>query len=242
MDHPFNEQPDARDRPSQPGPFHAFEQGRGAVFGEEADCGVAIRYSQPDRGLVAARTFAAIADLTPMARIEVSGKDRSALLQRISTNDLRPLKKGSLAPTIFVTPKGRIVDRVFVLDRGESLLLLAAQGGRVRVQDWIRKYTLSDDVRLRDLTGETAAFGLTGPGAEGLVRAIVAWSPEPLDRGGFLETAEGEGWAIAAPLDFSPAAGRSWDRALRSSDSTGGRSSSASRAGSRRSGSRSRRS
>jgi folate-binding protein YgfZ len=71
-----------------------------------------------------------------------------------------------------VTPKGRIVDRALLLDRGESMLLVTSPAGRSRLAAWIRKYVLASEVKLTDITEETAAFALTGPAAADLVKPI----------------------------------------------------------------------
>src|SRR5204863_6874396 len=94
----------------------------------------------------------------------------------ISTNDLRPLEAGSVLPTLFVTAKGRIVDRALVLDRGGSLLLLTSPGGRERLPAWIGRFIFSEDAAVTDISCETAAFALAGPAAAELVRAIVGVS------------------------------------------------------------------
>src|SRR5262245_54744304 len=95
---------------SRRGPFHASQSARGAQFAHLGGFLAPISCADGGEGRRAARTGAAIVDLTPHGRIKVTGKDRKDLLQRISASDLRPLEAGSFAPILFVTPKGRIVD------------------------------------------------------------------------------------------------------------------------------------
>src|SRR4029450_2028193 len=139
---------------SRPGPFHGSQQSRGARFVEVGGFLSPEFFDDGGAGRRAARTGAGIVALSPGGRIKITGKDRKDLLQRISASDLRPLEAGSYGPILFLTPKGRILDRPLVLDRGESLLLVTSPAGRTRLTSWIRKYVLASDVALTDITEE----------------------------------------------------------------------------------------
>lgn len=191
----------------KPTPFHAYQVSRGARFGEVEGWQVPLSFENAEAGWTAARSAAAIVDLTPHGRIKVTGKDRLSLLQRISTNDLGPLVAGSFAPTLFVTPKGRIVDRALVFDRGESLLLLTSPAGRARLRSWIQRYVLSDDVHLTDITSETAAFALVGPESADLVKPIAGVGAAAVGAGRFLGLPVADVETLIAPFDPLP---RAW--------------------------------
>lgn len=167
-------------------PFGDHARARGAVFGDVHGWSVALRHEREAPAQAAARSYAGLADLTTSGRIKVTGGDRIDLLQRISTNDLRPLESGRFVPTLFTTAKGRIVDRVLVYDRGDSLLLLTSPAGRTRIPDWIEKFIFSEDVRLTDVSLETSAFALSGPAAPALLRAICGVSAGAVRPGGYL--------------------------------------------------------
>ncbi|MDP1994253.1 MAG: hypothetical protein Q8K40_03305, partial [Ignavibacteria bacterium] len=62
--------------------------------------------------------------VVPAALLELQGKDALDFLNRITTNDLKTLPQNNFARTIFTTEKGRILDRVFVLNLGEKQLLI----------------------------------------------------------------------------------------------------------------------
>lgn len=187
-------------------PFAATEAKRGAIRDVRGGWRVAASFPDAPARLRAARAKAGLADLARWGRLKVTGNDRATLLQRISTNDLRPLASGRFAPTVFVTPKGRILDRAIVLDRGESLLLLTGPQGRGRLQEWIRKYTLASDVRVTDVTLETAAFALTGPSAGETLKALTGFGIGGLEAGRFLGIAIEDVDAIVAPFDQLPGA------------------------------------
>ena len=58
--------------------------------------------------------------------IEMRGEEGLDLLQRISTNDLKGMAPGSARETIFLDPKGRIVDLVTVGVQRDRVLLLCS--------------------------------------------------------------------------------------------------------------------
>jgi len=195
---------DPRSSGPRSGPFHAAQRSRGARFVESGGFLTPASFEDEGQGRRAARSGAGLVDLTPGGRIKITGKERKDFLQRISASDLRPLESGSFAPIVFVTPKGRIVDRALLLDRGESLLLVTSPAGRTRLAAWIRKYVLASDVALTDITEETAAFALTGPAAGDLVKKIAGVGVSRLEPGRYLSVPVEDVDTTIAPYDGLP--------------------------------------
>jgi folate-binding protein YgfZ len=191
---------------ARPSPFRDREAAFGASFGEEAGWSVPISFTDSPEGRVAARESAAILDLSTIGRIKVTGKNRVDLLQRISTNDMLPLSPGHFAPTLFVTPKGRIVGRALVLDRGESLLLLIPGVGHEQLRAWIQRYVLADDFKMTDLSTESAAFALVGPRAPEVVKDLVGVGVGSLERDRFVNLEAAGVETLIAPYDALPSA------------------------------------
>ena len=185
-------------------PFHERQEAWHARFAEDAGWIVAESFPG-EPGRAAARERAALLDLSPLGRIKVTGKDRVDLLQRISTNDMKALAPGRFLPTLFVTPKGRIVGRAHVFDRGDSLLLLTAQEIRESLTAWIRKYVLASDFQLTDLSTETSAFAIIGPMAAHLIKELVGIGVGSLAPDRFLDVAVAGVETLVAPYDALPA-------------------------------------
>jgi folate-binding protein YgfZ len=187
-------------------PFHQRQADLGARITSFEGWEVPSGFGDDRAGRAAARDGAAILDLSPIGRIKITGANRIDLLQRISTNDLRPLTAGHLAPTLFVTPKGRIVGRALVLDRGESLLLLVPGEGHGAVKSWIQRYVLADDFKMTDVSGESAAFALIGPRAPSILKQMTGVGAASPGAGRFLQI-EAEGIEVLiAPFDALPSA------------------------------------
>ena len=120
-------------------------------------------FGDPEGELDDAAAGRACVDHSMFGRIEVSGADRIDLLHRLSTNALTHIEPGGAIPTVFVTDKGRIIDRVLVCATGPTLLLLTSPGAEAFLVEWIGKYTITEDIRFRIVTDATVMVSLIGP-------------------------------------------------------------------------------
>ena len=98
-----------------------------------------------------------------MCVILINGADALDFVQRISTNDVRSIDDNVYATTIFCNDKGRIVDVVIVLRRGDDLYLVHTASQRDELVRHLRTYIVMDDVRLRDVSQNFRMIELTGP-------------------------------------------------------------------------------
>ena len=128
-------------------------------------CAAHPSFGDPGAELAAAAAGRGCVDHSMFGRIEVSGADRVDLLHRLSTNALAGLRGGDAAATVFVTDKGRIVDRVLVCALEKTLLILTSPRTEAFLAAWIGKYTITEDITLSIVTGGTAMVSFTGPEA-----------------------------------------------------------------------------
>ena len=148
------------------------------------------------RGLASRLAAGAAAfDVSGFGRMRVSGEDAVDLLDRLSTNDLSNLRQGTGAGTVLTTNKGRVIDFLRVLRRGDDdLLVLTSPGTQERVAEWIDFYTFAEDVSVEDVSDETMQFLAAGEGAADATRAAI---PVAADLDGFLDHAnDGETTAV----------------------------------------------
>jgi len=125
---------------------------------------------------------AVLFDLSNSSRFVMSGKDRKDLLHRLSTNDILALKPGRATATLLLERNGRLIDRLLVVDRGDDLLLLGNPGRGDIVRDWIEKFTILEDSKVRDASTETSAHLLVGPRSAGVLDAAFAGAASTLQR------------------------------------------------------------
>ena len=102
-------------------------------------------------------------DRSHEGRLRVSGNDRHALLDRMSTNDVEKTAVGERRATIFTNPNGRILFRVTIFNEGESLLLITEPGQASQVTTYLHQNIFfRDDVRIESLQNTTFQFSLHG--------------------------------------------------------------------------------
>ena len=129
------------------------------------------------------RERAGLFDESSFAKIEVTGMEACAFLQRICANDVdRPI--GRIVYTQLLNRRGGIECDVTVTRLAEDRYRLVT-GTAFGTHDlaWIRRQrTDEDDVTVRDVTGSLACFGVWGPRARDIVGGI---SDEDLSDEGF---------------------------------------------------------
>lgn len=188
-------------------------------------------FGDPASELGAALGACALADRSDLDRLHGTGPDLLDLLHRLSTQDLRGLAPGRGAVTVLTTPKGRIVERLFVHHLGAAgILLVAGRGGGRRTAEHLQRYTFRERTELRDVSEATCHFALIGPRAR--QTAARAGLPVPQGLGAASLSVQGgeasvvggdgfsgEGLSVIAPVE---AAAMVWRRLLEAVLEAGG--------------------
>lgn len=141
-------------------------------------------------------------DMSHYGRLVASGSDAIDLLNRLSTNDLEQLQPGQGMSSVLTTNKGRIIDLLHVLHRGDDLLILTSPGTQTKVVEWIDFYTFIEDVSVEDITGKTSERLYIGERAAELLSGQ-GFLPTPLtDDLSHMQTEDGESLATAIRADI----------------------------------------
>lgn len=138
-----------------------------------SDSSVPLSFGNDRAAFAAAHDAVALYDRAHWGRLEVSDRDRLVFLHNQSTNQFQNLKPGQGCDTVFVTSTARTIDLVtaYVLD--EAVQLLVSPNRRERLMSWLDRYIFfGDQVKLTDVTDQTAAFSLIGPQSEKLLREV----------------------------------------------------------------------
>jgi folate-binding protein YgfZ len=104
-------------------------------------------------------------------RILVEGADRLSLLQGLLTNDMASLAAGSGVYSAWLTPQGRMIADLHVVELGEAALLDVPVELTRALRDRLDDSIFAEDVTVHDATNEWSHFAIAGPAA-----------PEALDR------------------------------------------------------------
>lgn len=122
------------------------------------------------------RTAAAMYDLTPLRRLEVSGAGAVDLLQYLTTSNVsKPV--GSIAFTLLLDSNGGIVSDIFVARLSEDVFQLSVNGpfDCTYLTQEARKHnkkTPGRPANVRDITGGICSIGLWGPRAHDVISAV----------------------------------------------------------------------
>jgi aminomethyltransferase len=114
----------------------------------------------------AVRSAAGLFDLSHMGEIEVRGGDALAYLNHTLTNDASVLGVGQAQYTLIPYTDGTVVDDAILYRLRDRWLLVVNASNRAKDLDWLRHEALGfADVRLRDVSDDTALIALQGPRA-----------------------------------------------------------------------------
>lgn len=104
--------------------------------------------------------------------IRLDGADRLDLLQRLTTNDLTPLKAGKGLQTVLLTEKARIIDVLTVLEYGTHTMMITSMQPPIPVVSWLKKYIIMDDVRVRNASASVQMLEVMGPRSSEVVHQL----------------------------------------------------------------------
>lgn len=96
------------------------------------------------------KNTATVYHLQHLSILEVDGQDAISFLQRMTTNNVAAMDQSII--TIFANDKGRIIDSVYLVKFNGKLLLICHDIYREKLTSWIEKYTILDDVVIREVS------------------------------------------------------------------------------------------
>jgi len=129
---------------------------------------------QAHPGYDAARRRAAVLDRAGRGRIAVAGSDRRSYLHAMLTNDISALQPGAGCYAAFLTPQGRMIADMRVLELGDLVLLDLPAAETPEVLRKLDAFVFGEDVRLGDLTDAFGCVSVAGPDAARIVRAVLS--------------------------------------------------------------------
>eukprot|EP00340_Litonotus_pictus_P001685 CAMPEP_0170515850 /NCGR_PEP_ID=MMETSP0209-20121228/2244_1 /TAXON_ID=665100 ORGANISM="Litonotus pictus, Strain P1" /NCGR_SAMPLE_ID=MMETSP0209 /ASSEMBLY_ACC=CAM_ASM_000301 /LENGTH=361 /DNA_ID=CAMNT_0010800541 /DNA_START=132 /DNA_END=1217 /DNA_ORIENTATION=- len=135
-----------------------------------------IMYSGISQEHFACRNNAAIFDVSHMGQVRVYGKDKTEFLESLCVGDLKELKLGTGALTVFLNDKGGIIDDSIVTNMGDYYGIVF-NGARKMVDlenlnNQLNTEFKGKDVRIEHLT-EKSLLALQGPKAAVTLQKLV---------------------------------------------------------------------
>ncbi|MDP1571375.1 MAG: glycine cleavage T C-terminal barrel domain-containing protein [Vicinamibacterales bacterium] len=138
-----------------------------------------------DDGYRALHAAAGLVQPVDRSVIRVGGADRATWLQGLLTNDIAALGPGTGCYAAWLTPQGRMITDMHVLETGEALWLDVPAALAAALAARLDGMVFAEDVSVADLGGSLAAIGVHGPTAAPVFAAAC---------GGVITAAELQAW------------------------------------------------
>jgi folate-binding protein YgfZ len=117
----------------------------------------------------AAHESAVIIARSSRGKVAVSGADRASFLHALLTNDIARLTKGTGAYSAYLTPQGRMISDMRVIETGDRMLLDVDDDLAGPLAERLDRLIFSEDVQVRNVSQELAEVGLHGPSAAAVI-------------------------------------------------------------------------
>ena len=105
-------------------------------------------------------------DRSERGKLALTGADAKTFLQGQVSNDVEALSPGLGCYAAFLTPKGKMLGDLRILDTGEELLLDTERVALQELFNMIRRFSIGYDVQLHKRTLESGLLSLLGPGTD----------------------------------------------------------------------------
>lgn len=112
------------------------------------------------------RSACGLLDRSERGKLALTGAERKSFLQGQVSNDVEALTPGSGCYATFLTPKGKMLGDLRVLDAGEELLLDTERLALQELFNMIRRFSIGYGVELHKRTLERGLLSLIGPQAQ----------------------------------------------------------------------------
>jgi folate-binding protein YgfZ len=112
-------------------------------------------------------------EIAPRGQIAVAGRDRASFLQGLLTNDIQALTPGTGCYAAWLTPQGRLITDMHVLESGDMILLDLPAALVDDILQKLDQFLFSEDVQVSDLRGALRAVWVHGPGAARGLEALL---------------------------------------------------------------------
>ncbi len=119
-----------------------------------------------------------VLDRSERGKLALTGTEAKTFLQGQVSNDVESLSAGSGCYAALLTPKGKMLGDLRILDTGDALLLDTERASLQGLFNAVRRTMIGYDVQLHKRTLERSFFSLIGPGAFAVAGDELSGSPE----------------------------------------------------------------
>ena len=117
----------------------------------------------------AAHQSAALILRSSQSTIALAGGDRATFLHALLTNDVTSLGAGQGTYAAYLTPQGRMISDMRVIETGDRMLLNVERGIAAQLAERLDKLVFSEDVQVKE-ADDLVVFGVHGPSAARMIQ------------------------------------------------------------------------
>ncbi len=133
------------------------------------------------------RTDVGVFDVSHMGEVHVTGKESTAYLEKMLTNNISNLKDGRAQYNIMCYEDGGTVDDLVVYKRNsEDYLLVVNAANTEKDFNWLKEH-VTEDVEVKNVSAEYGQLAVQGPNAEKLVQTLTDADLASIPFFGFVE-------------------------------------------------------
>src|ERR1700760_5162016 len=114
----------------------------------------------------AATEACALVDRSERGKLALTGADIKAFLQGQVSNDVEALTPGTGCYAAFLTPKGKMLGDIRILDAGDEILLDTERVALQELFNMVRRFSVGYAVELHKRTLQRGLLSLLGPDTE----------------------------------------------------------------------------
>jgi len=122
------------------------------------------------------REGAAVGAIAPRHQLAVAGPDRATYLQGLLTNDIPALSPGTGCYSAWLTPQGRMLTDMHVLESGSMILLDVPAETTAATRERLEQFIFTEDVQVASLAESLAGVWVHGPKAAAVLEGVLGGS------------------------------------------------------------------
>jgi aminomethyltransferase len=122
----------------------------------------------------AVRTGCGLFDISHMGEVRVSGRDATAFLNHLLTNDSSKLAAGQAQYSLMCNERGGVMDDLYVYRVTSDVYLLVINASHIEKDvQWMQRQSVGKSVTLENVSDRTSGLALQGPRAASVMDQLI---------------------------------------------------------------------
>ncbi|MCL4865149.1 MAG: glycine cleavage system aminomethyltransferase GcvT, partial [Gemmatimonadales bacterium] len=120
----------------------------------------------------AVRTGLGVFDVSHMGEFEVTGPDRNAFVNRVTTNDVAALEPGGVQYSAILNAEGTFVDDCTVYRFDDKIMIVVNAANRAAAWEHLVAQKGGANIRLKDISDDVGLLAVQGPKAQSAMQPL----------------------------------------------------------------------